>query len=96
MPPLKKCYVCSVHFPSDSFELRSQIIGENSHRRLKKDVVPSLFSFSKPKHVENRLRRKRNIEVSHQYYAVLSLIEVFNKHKLFSQYILYIAIALDH
>jgi len=69
LPALKNCYVCSAHFTSDCFELRAQIIGEPSFRRLKENVIPSIFSFKKPSPTkrrasEDRVQRKKHREVS--------------------------------
>lgn len=53
LPPLQNCYVCSAHFTDDCFEkdLRAQLLPEQTvKRRLKRDAIPSVFSFcSEPK-----------------------------------------------
>ena len=49
LPPLQNCYVCSEHFTDDCFEtdLRAQFLPEQKvKRRLKRDAIPSVFSFS--------------------------------------------------
>lgn len=71
LPPLKNCYVCSEHFEEACFEvdLMSQLTGVKRKRKLKKDAIPSLFSFSTSRQVkrratsENRIKRQRNKEV---------------------------------
>ncbi|KXJ09468.1 THAP domain-containing protein 2 [Exaiptasia diaphana] len=73
LPNLKNCYVCSEHFESSCFEvdLMEQLTGMKRKRKLKKDAVPSVFSFSKPPAkrratTENRLKRKQDEEVTQQ------------------------------
>ena len=71
MPLLEYSYVCSYHFPMDSFEvnLRAEITGQKCKQRLKQDAVPSEFSFHpaakklQPSS-ENRCRRQSHQEVS--------------------------------
>ena len=71
LPNLKNCYVCSDHFESTCFEvnLMEQLTGMKRKRRLKKNAVPSVFTFSNPPAkrratTENRLKCKQDEEVS--------------------------------
>ncbi|XP_046862463.1 LOW QUALITY PROTEIN: THAP domain-containing protein 5-like, partial [Xenia sp. Carnegie-2017] len=48
LPPLSNCYVCSEHFAPDCFksDLRQKLTPwQPLKRRLKRDAVPSIFSF---------------------------------------------------
>ena len=73
LPPLENSYVCSDHFEKECFEsnLREQLTGQKYKRKLKRDAVPSCFSFSTslpPKKIrassENRTKRRSRHEVS--------------------------------
>lgn len=71
LPPLQNCYVCSEHFTDDCFEtdLKAQLMPElKVKRRLKRDAIPSVFSFGRePKKPrissENRESRQRAEEL---------------------------------
>ena len=74
LPPLENSYVCSDHFESDCFkvDLRQQLTGQKVKQKLKKDAVPSRFSFptsSLPKKTRtsrvNRMERRSRHEVSY-------------------------------
>ena len=74
LPPLKNCYVCSEHFTDDCFEsdLKAQLMTELMVKRcLKRDAIPSVFSFApepkKPRiSSENRESRQRVQELRHE------------------------------
>ena len=55
-------YICSAHFTPDSFDNLQKELGFRKYNRLKKDAVPSIFSFRK--HEEDRFERKRRLEES--------------------------------
>ena len=74
LPPAKYCYVCSVHFEPECFEVNfmEQLLGQKSKRKLKAGSIPSIFDFSPSSapgkrpgrsSSENRAKRKRNTEV---------------------------------
>lgn len=70
LPSIENCYVCSEHFTEDCFEsdLRANLLNEKPKRRLKRDAVPSVFSFgSQPKQSrkssENRAKRREHAEM---------------------------------
>ena len=91
LPPLQNCYVCSEHFTDDCFEtdLKAQLMPElRVKRRLKRDAIPSVFSFGpepkKPRiSSENRESRQRaeelRQEVSVEYRTQTCLLLKFNK-----------------
>lgn len=74
LPPLQNCYVCSEHFTDDCFEtdLKAQLMPElKVKRRLKRDAIPSVFSFGpepkKPRlSSENRESRRQAEELRQQ------------------------------
>ena len=74
LPPLQNCYVCSEHFTDACFEsdLKAQLMPElKVKRRLKRDAIPSVFSFARePKKPrissENRESRQRVQELRHE------------------------------
>ena len=66
-PPIhdQNARVCSAHFQPECFasSLRQELLSEPTQRRLRKDAVPTIFSFTvipKPRECsERRLERKR-------------------------------------
>ena len=70
LPPLKNCYVCSEHFTEECFQsnLKAVLLDkEKIPRRLKRDAVPSVFSFGpQPKQSrpssESRAERRQRAE----------------------------------
>lgn len=65
LPPLQNCYVCSEHFTGDCFErdLKAKLLPEQKVKRsLKRDAVPSLFSFGpepKKARISSKTRKNR-------------------------------------
>ena len=91
LPPLQNCYVCSEHFTDDCFEsdLKAQLMPELKVKgRLKRDAIPSVFSFGpepkKPRiSSENRESRQRAQETRHEvgveYRAQTDIFSEINK-----------------
>ena len=84
LPPLKNCYVCSEHFEEDCFEagtqLKKELFGNRSRRRLKPNAVPTKFLFSalsrprtKRSASEKRIKRRQHEEVTHLQNAAMLL-----------------------
>ena len=84
LPPLKNCYVCSEHFEEDCFEagtqLKKELFGNRSRRRLKPNAVPTNFLFSassrprtKRSASEKRIKRRQHEEVTHLQNAAMLL-----------------------
>ncbi|XP_046862575.1 THAP domain-containing protein 2-like [Xenia sp. Carnegie-2017] len=64
LPPLQYCYACSEHFAPDCFEsdLRQKLTPwQPLKRRLKRDAVPSIFSFG-PQPSKKRLSSEHRTE----------------------------------
>ena len=85
MPSMQYSYVCSDHFFVKLFllvNIRSQVTGEKSKRRLKEDTVPSEFDCgreAKPRlSSENRLVRQRIEEFSILQYSICFNCRFFN------------------
>ena len=91
LPPLQNCYVCSEHFTDDCFEadLKAQLMSElKVKRRLKRDAIPSVFSFGpepkKPRisseNRESRLRAQElRQEVGVEYVTQTCIFHKINK-----------------
>ena len=71
LPPLQNCYVCSEHFTDDCFEvdLKARLMPElKVKRRLKRDAIPSVFSFG-PEPKKPRLSTEnRESRLQHKNY----------------------------
>ena len=80
LPALENCYVCSVHFTEDCFEysLKDSLTGQEGKRTLKRDAVPSVFSFGVRKSKQprlasvNRTAKRKKEELRHEVSRVKS------------------------
>ena len=57
-------WICSDHFTPDSYENTKHELGLHKKKRLKKNAIPTIFSYKKQEEPTGRKRGLRNVNVN--------------------------------